>query len=69
MFIIILLGNCVLYEIHEKNYKSSWTYFKQRRDNRRLYLKLYQQVLLGTTNQTVSFIFIIFKINYNILLI
>ncbi|KAI5970317.1 VPS13 [Candida margitis] len=35
-------ADCVLNEIHEKNYKWSWDYFAKRRDERKSYIKLWK---------------------------
>ncbi|KAH3666193.1 hypothetical protein OGAPHI_004382 [Ogataea philodendri] len=37
--------NCVYTEIHEKNYKWTWEYFKKRRDQRKSYIGLWKQHL------------------------
>lgn len=39
------VANVVLSEIHEKNYKWSWEYMKNRRDDRKAYIKLFKQRL------------------------
>lgn len=38
-------ANCVLSEIHEKNYKSSWEYIKERRNKRDEYVSLFKKKL------------------------
>ncbi|ODV94409.1 hypothetical protein PACTADRAFT_18111 [Pachysolen tannophilus NRRL Y-2460] len=42
-------AKCVLDEIHEKNYKWSWEYFKTRRDQRVSYLKLWKAKIENPT--------------------
>ncbi|KTW25717.1 hypothetical protein T552_03329 [Pneumocystis carinii B80] len=39
-------ANSILHEIHEKNFKWSWSYFKKRRDQRLKYLDLFRKKLL-----------------------
>lgn len=36
-------GNAVLKKIHDRNYKWSWAYFKERRDMRRRYIALFKK--------------------------
>ncbi|KAG6015320.1 hypothetical protein E4U54_003712 [Claviceps lovelessii] len=40
---LLFAGNAVLNKIHEKNRKWSWDYFRERRDNRRLYIELFKK--------------------------
>ncbi|CAG8531072.1 22393_t:CDS:10, partial [Racocetra persica] len=36
-------GNCIISEIKERNRKLTWEYFKERRDDRHTYVKLYKE--------------------------
>ncbi|KAG5437684.1 hypothetical protein PCANB_000721 [Pneumocystis canis] len=45
-------ANSVLHEIHEKNYKCTWDYFKKRRDQRLKYIDLFKKKLLEKINIT-----------------
>ncbi|KAI5810307.1 hypothetical protein DFH27DRAFT_185031 [Peziza echinospora] len=36
-------GNAVLSQIHEKNYRWSWPYFEERRDDRKRYIELFKK--------------------------
>ncbi|ANZ74777.1 BA75_01327T0 [Komagataella pastoris] len=40
-------AKCILQEVHEKNRKWSWKYFESRRDQRKLYIKLWKEKLEG----------------------
>ncbi|AET41679.1 membrane morphogenesis protein VPS13 Ecym_8410 [Eremothecium cymbalariae DBVPG len=39
------IANCVLSEIHKKNYMSSWDYIKERRQKRNAYIELWKRKL------------------------
>ncbi|KAJ3037263.1 hypothetical protein HDV00_001828 [Rhizophlyctis rosea] len=41
-------GTCVLTEIHDKHRRWTWAYFAERRDDRRQYIKLYEELKRGT---------------------
>ncbi|KAJ3332602.1 hypothetical protein HDU76_013706 [Blyttiomyces sp. JEL0837] len=42
-------GTCILSEIHERNRRWTWAFFAERRDDRRLYIKLYKQSITSQT--------------------
>ena len=59
-------AKCVLSDIHEKNFKWSWTYFKQRREDRIKYIELFakykkaplssdEQVALNNLNRKLTY--------------
>jgi len=57
-------GECILSEIRERNKKFTWEYFAERRDDRRLYVKLYKDKQLdGITPEVLkNFLYLNFEI-------
>ncbi|KAK6198690.1 vacuolar sorting [Scheffersomyces amazonensis] len=45
-------AQCILKEIHDKNYQWSWASFAKRRDQRKAYIRLYKAKLLNTLKDT-----------------
>lgn len=46
--------DCIISEIRERNRKLTWEYFAQRRDDRKLYVKLYKDKSLETISNEVN---------------
>jgi len=48
-------GQAILREVHEKNRRWTWAYFKERRDDRKKYVSLYKtKLIVPTQSATVG---------------